>query len=212
MGCDAAATMAPRLRHLWLALRALPMLIVSPPRRALFREMQTFIRALPAALQAPLPQALARLTPATPVRRRQFEPRRREEKPKNPLRSWRLRGESQVLSVDSPAHREEASGVSADFVGVDFVGADFIRDLSDLTALLDRRSSLGLCLRRSLVRFHYLRRAGLPVTLKFGAKFVAGKPDREITGHAWLTLDDAPYHEADENWKGFVVMLSFPQN
>ncbi len=168
MGRDAAASMAPRLRHLWLALRALPMLIVSPPRRALFREMQTFIRALPAALKAPWPEALARLT---------------------------------------PAHREAVSGMSADFVG-----ADSIRDMSDLTALLDRRSSLGLCLRRSLVRFHYLRRAGLPVTLKFGAKFVAGKPDREITGHAWLTLDDAPYHEADENWKGFVVMLSFPQN
>lgn len=155
--------MAPRLRHLWLALRALPMLIVSPPRRALFREMQTFIRALPAVLKAPLPEALAQLTPA---------------QPEETLRT--------------------------------FVGADFIRDLSDLTALLDRRSSLGLCLRRSLVRFHYLRRVGLPVTLKFGAKFVAGKPDREVTGHAWLTLDSAPYHEADENWKGFVVMLFFP--
>jgi len=76
--------------------------------------------------------------------------------------------------------------------------------------LLDRRSPLGLCLRRSLVRYHYLRRAGLPVDLKFGAKFVAGKPDREVTGHAWLTLNDHPYVEADENWKGFVVMLSFP--
>lgn len=170
---DAAASMAARLRHLWLALRALPMLIVSPQRRALFREMQTFIRALPAALKAPLLEALARLTPA--------------------------RGHA-------------ASDLGADFARGDFAGADSIRDLADLTALLDRRSSLGLCLRRSLVRFHYLRRAGLPVNLKFGAKFVAGKPDREITGHAWLTLDDAPYHEADENWKGFVVMLSYPQN
>ena len=160
--------MAARLRHVRLALRTLPMLIVSPQRRALFREMQTFIRALPDALKAPLPEALARLTP--------------------------VRGDA-------------ASGV-----GADFVGADFIRDLADLTALLDRRSPLGLCLRRSLVRYHYLRRAGLPVDLKFGAKFVAGKPDREVTGHAWLTLNDHPYVEADENWKGFVVMLSFPRN
>ena len=159
------------VRHLFLALRTLPLLIFSARRRALFREMQTFVRALPAALQAPLPQALARLT---------------------------------------PAHRQAASGPGADFVSGDFVGADSIRDLSDLTALFDRRSPLGLCLRRSLVRYHYLRRAGVPVNLKFGAKFVAGKPDREVTGHAWLTLNDAPYHEADENWKGFVVMLSFP--
>ena len=164
------------VRHLFLALGTLPLLIFSARRRALFREMQTFVRALPAVLQAPLPQALARLTPA--------------------------RGDA-------------ASGMGAEFArgdnaGADFVGADSIRDLSDLTALLDRRSPLGLCLRRSLVRFHYLRRAGLPVHLKFGAKFVTGKPDREVTGHAWLTLNDAPYHEADENWKGFVVMFSFP--
>ena len=175
--------MAARLRHLWLAVRTFPILIVSAPRRALFREMQIFARALADALKAPLPQALAGLT---------------------------------------PAHRDAASGASMgfvsgnfggrDFVGVDFVGVDFIRDLADLTALLDRRSPLGLCLRRSLVRYHFLRRAGLPVDLKFGAKFVAGQPDREVTGHAWLTLGDVPYYEADENWKGFVVMLSFPQN
>jgi len=52
----------------------------------------------------------------------------------------------------------------------------------------------------------------VPVVLQFGAKFVAGKPDREVTGHAWLTLNDEPYYEADENWRGFVVMLSFPSD
>jgi hypothetical protein len=85
-----------------------------------------------------------------------------------------------------------------------------IRDLADVVVLLDRRSPLGLCLRRSLVRYHFLRREGLPVVLQFGAKFVAGKPDRDVTGHAWLTLDGKPYHEADENWRGFVVMFSYP--
>jgi hypothetical protein len=31
------------------------------------------------------------------------------------------------------------------------------RRLADLAALLERRSPLGLCLRRSLLRYHYLR-------------------------------------------------------
>jgi hypothetical protein len=86
-----------------------------------------------------------------------------------------------------------------------------VRRLADAAALLDRRSPLGLCLRRSLIRYHFLRRAGVPVTVRFGAKFVNGKPDRDIAGHAWLTLNGQVYHEADENWRGFSVMLSFPQ-
>jgi hypothetical protein len=98
--------------------------------------------------------------------------------------------------------REPAINVEAD--------AERIRDLADVVALLDRRSPLGLCLRRSLVRYHFLRREGLPVVLQFGAKFVGGKPDREVTGHAWLTLGGNPYLEADENWRGFVVMFSYP--
>ena len=85
-----------------------------------------------------------------------------------------------------------------------------VRNLADLTALLDRQSPLGLCLRRSLTRYHFLRRAGVPVVLQFGAKFVNGKPDREVTGHAWLTLDGQPYHESDENWRGFTVMIAWP--
>ena len=85
-----------------------------------------------------------------------------------------------------------------------------VRNLADLTALLDRRSPLGLCLRRSLMRYHFLRRSGVPVVVHFGAKFVNGQADRDITGHAWLTLDGLPYFESGENWRGFTVMLSYP--
>ncbi len=85
-----------------------------------------------------------------------------------------------------------------------------IRRLADVAALLDRRSPLGVCLRRSLTRYHYLRRAGLPVVVQFGARFVRGKPDREIAGHAWLTLDGQPYFEDGENYRGFTVMMAFP--
>jgi hypothetical protein len=85
------------------------------------------------------------------------------------------------------------------------------RNLADLAVLLHRRSPLGLCMRRSLVRYYFLRRAGLPVQVHFGARFQNGKPDREITGHAWLTLDNQPYYEPGKNWRGFTVMLSFPK-
>lgn len=92
-----------------------------------------------------------------------------------------------------------------------------LREIADIAAILDRRSPLGLCLRRSLIRYYFLRSAGLPVEIKFGARFVSearfqdGNPDRQVTGHAWLTLDGQPYYEADENWRGFTVMLTYPQ-
>jgi Transglutaminase-like superfamily len=85
-----------------------------------------------------------------------------------------------------------------------------VRRLADVAALLDRRSPLGVCLRRSLARYHYLRRAGLPVAVQFGARFVSGKPDREISGHAWLTLAGQPYFEDGENFRGFTVMYGYP--
>ncbi|HKZ85801.1 MAG TPA: lasso peptide biosynthesis B2 protein [Anaerolineae bacterium] len=152
--------MKARLRHIGLALAALPGLMISARRRALFREMRAFARNLPAVLKSPLPAAMQQITPL-----------------------------SQPSGDSEPV----------------------VRDLADLAALLDRRSPLGLCLRRSLTRYHFLRRAGVPVVVRYGAKFVDGKPDREITGHAWLTLDGHPYHEADENWRGFTVMITWPE-
>jgi hypothetical protein len=56
-----------------------------------------------------------------------------------------------------------------------------------------------------------LRLAGHPVTVHFGARIIKGKPDREMTGHAWLTLDKKPYFEAAENWRDFTIMVYFPQ-
>ena len=87
-----------------------------------------------------------------------------------------------------------------------------MREIVDIAALLNRRSPLGLCLRRSMTRYYFLRRAGLPVEVKFGARFKDGKPDRQVTGHAWLTLNGQPYYEADENWREFTVMLTYPES
>lgn len=85
-----------------------------------------------------------------------------------------------------------------------------IRDLADLAALLQRHSPLGLCLRRSLVRYHYLRPRGVPVIVHFGARLLGQPEKRGLTGHAWLTLNGQPYHETDENWQGFTVMYTWP--
>ena len=76
-----------------------------------------------------------------------------------------------------------------------------LRRLADAAALFERRS---------LVRYHYLRRAGVPLTLNFGARFKAGQADRDITGHAWVTLNGAAYHEDGENYQDFVTMLKYP--
>ncbi len=83
--------------------------------------------------------------------------------------------------------------------------------MADVVAWLDRASPLGYCLRQSLTRYRVLRRIDLPLVVHFGARFVDGKPDREISGHAWLTLNGEPYHELTENWRGFTVMWSYPE-
>ena len=86
-----------------------------------------------------------------------------------------------------------------------------VRNLVDLAVLLERNSPLGLCLRRSLTRYYFLGREGLPLKIHYGARMIGGEPDRQFNGHAWLTLEDVPYHEDGENWRGFTIMLTFPQ-
>jgi hypothetical protein len=50
------------------------------------------------------------------------------------------------------------------------------------------------CLRRGVVLYHLLRRAGRPVALHIGVrKDAAGA----LAAHAWLVKDDAPYLESD---------------
>ena len=150
-----------RLRRWFPLLQLIPGLVVSRRRRQLFREIRSFERHLPSVLEARLPDALRRITPAA----------------------------SPALGFDEST----------------------LRRMSDLAALLDRRSPLGLCLRRSLTRFHFLRRAGRPVALRFGATLVGARPGRSVAGHAWLVENDEPYHEADTSWRGHTVLLRWPE-
>ena len=123
--------------------------------RRMLREIITLGRQLPQRLQAPLPDALAALTP--PV-------------------------EASALSYQR------------------------IRYLVDVLSALGVGRPLGLCLRRSLLRYYFLRQAGLPLVIHFGARRLGS----DIGGHAWLTLHGEPYYEAPHHVQPHTVMWSYP--
>jgi hypothetical protein len=64
------------------------------------------------------------------------------------------------------------------------------------------------CLRRGVVLYHLLRRAGRPVELHIGVrKDAAGA----LAAHAWLVKDAAPYLEPEAaRSTGFSEIASFP--
>ena len=88
-----------------------------------------------------------------------------------------------------------------------------ITAIADAMVALDVGSPLGLCLRQSLVRYHFLRKAGVPVTICFGARKRAGTvvAAAAITGHAWLILRGIPYAEDHYHYRDFTVMYTFPE-
>lgn len=81
-----------------------------------------------------------------------------------------------------------------------------MRQIVDALTAFGAGRPLGICLRRSLLRYHFLRRAGLPLVVHFGARRLG----EEIGGHAWLTLDGRPYHERPEHYQSYTVMWSYP--
>jgi hypothetical protein len=65
------------------------------------------------------------------------------------------------------------------------------------------------CLRRSVVLYHLLRRAGRDISLNIGVrKSGAGA----LQAHAWLVRDGVPYLEPDrEEHRAFSVIATFPE-
>lgn len=86
-----------------------------------------------------------------------------------------------------------------------------IRRLADAVAAWHIRSPLGICLRRSLLRYRFLRAAGVPVRIVFGARLKGAQEGGGLGGHAWLTLDGEAYYERPEDYEGFVQMYVYPQ-
>jgi len=65
------------------------------------------------------------------------------------------------------------------------------------------------CLRRSVVLYHLLRRAGREVSLNIG---VRKSGDGALQAHAWLVRDGAPYLEPDrDEHRAFSVIATFPE-
>ena len=85
-----------------------------------------------------------------------------------------------------------------------------IRRLADAVAAWQLGSPLGICLRRSLLRYHFLQQAGVPVRVVFGARLKGDNQGSGIGGHAWLTLHGQPYYENPADYRDFAVMYSYP--
>lgn len=90
------------------------------------------------------------------------------------------------------------------------LSANQIRNLADAVAAWHIRSPLGICLRRSLLRYHFLRQINLPVHVVFGARFKSQTEGGGIGGHAWLLLDGRPYYEDPQDYQGFTKMYIYP--
>jgi hypothetical protein len=86
-----------------------------------------------------------------------------------------------------------------------------VRRLADAVAAGHFWSPLGICLRRSLLRYHFLRALGLPVSIVFGARLKARQEGGGLGGHAWLTLAGQPYYETPGDYEGFVEMYVYPE-
>lgn len=65
------------------------------------------------------------------------------------------------------------------------------------------------CLKRGIVLYHMLRRAGRPVSLHIGVRKDKGGA---LQAHAWLVRDGEPYLESDRSeHRAFTVIASFPE-
>jgi hypothetical protein len=68
------------------------------------------------------------------------------------------------------------------------------------------------CMKRSLVLYHFLNRAGLPLQINFGVrKSVQGVQQWPVLdGHGWLSLKGRSYSEKGDPQEVFKLIYSFP--
>jgi hypothetical protein len=84
--------------------------------------------------------------------------------------------------------------------------------MGDLAYYLDRWLTLfpynkkGNCFPRSLALYWFARRLGYPAFFHCGVR----KEVSNLDGHAWLTLNRQPFHEAGQHWQRFTVTFSYP--
>ena len=110
----------------------------------------------------------------------------------------------------APAQQAESVSNSGNTHKSSALSEDDIRRLADAVAAWHFWSPLGICLRRSLLRYHFLRAANVPVSVVFGARLKGEREGGGIGGHAWVTLGDRPYHENPGDYESFVAMYRYP--
>lgn len=62
------------------------------------------------------------------------------------------------------------------------------------------------CMKQSVLLFHFLRKWGHPVRLRFGV----ARHAEALTGHAWVELDGVPFAEPSDPREAFQVTYSYP--
>jgi len=112
-------------------------------------------------------------------------------------------------ALSLPDFLTELTPTSSDWADKD---REQVRELADALALWDRSSPFGLCLRRSLLRYHFLRRTGLPLGIVFAMRPRKAHEPPGLAGHAWNILDGQPYHERAEDMAGFTEVYRWPQD
>ena len=69
------------------------------------------------------------------------------------------------------------------------------------------------CLRRGVVLYHLLRRAGRPVELHVGVRRRGPSGEAPLEAHAWLMLDGRRFLEPATNQAdSYRVIASFPES
>jgi hypothetical protein len=63
------------------------------------------------------------------------------------------------------------------------------------------------CLTRGVTLYYFLRRAGVPVSLRFGL----GRVNEQDTGHCWLVKDGQPFLEVRDPRPFFAAIYSIPE-
>ena len=67
------------------------------------------------------------------------------------------------------------------------------------------------CLTRGVTHYFFLRRAGLPVSLCFGAAMKNGALTQQV-GHCWLVKDGEPFLENSDPRRQFLPVFSLPES
>ena len=114
---------------------------------------------------------------------------------------------SRYETLSLPEFLSELTPASADW---SHKNPEQVRKLVDALAFWDRSSPFGICLRRSLLRYHFLRRVGIPVGIIFAMRTRQAHEAPGLAGHAWNILHEKPYHERPQDMIGFTEVYRWP--